>query len=113
MAPAASSAPDLSGLGMSPAGMNQSSMAAGAPQDMQIQMGAAAGGVVNLHDLFSANSFNAKSGSNAGVSGHVQTPDVISALNGLQHQAQTSDNRGKLDIASLLSHYLLAQGQSQ
>jgi len=113
MTPVASGAQGLSELGMSQAGMNHSSMAAGAPQDMQIQMGAAAGGVVNLHDLFSANSFNAKPGSNTGVSGHVQTPDVISALNGLQHQAQTSDNNGKLDIASLLSHYLLAQGQSQ
>jgi len=113
VAPAANNAPGLSDLGMPQAGMNHGSMnhgsmSAGAPQDMQIQMGAAAGGVVNLHDLFSGNS-----ASSAGVSGHVQTPDVISALNGLQHQAQINGGGGRLDVTSLLTQYLLAQGQSQ
>ena len=107
-APVASNAPGLSDLGAPQAGMNHGAGVAGAPQDMQIQMGPAAGGVVNLHDLFSGSS-----ASNNGVSGHVQTPDVISALNGLQHQPQTIGGSGRLDVASLLSQYLLAQGQSQ
>jgi len=108
MAPVANNASGLSDVGMSQAGINHSSMAASAPQDMQIQMGSAAGGAVNLHDLFSGGS-----ASNMGVSGHVQTPDVISALNGLQHQAQINGGGGRLDVASLLTQYLLAQGQSQ
>ncbi len=107
-APVASNAPGLSDLGAPQAGMNHGAVALGAQHGTQIQMGSAAGGVVNLHDLFSGGS-----ASSNGVSGHVQTPDVISALNGLQHQPQTIGGSGRLDVASLLSQYLLAQGQSQ
>ena len=106
MAPASGSAQGQFASGMPQTTVNHGSMSAGAPQGTQIQMGSS-GGVVSLHDLFGGNA------AGGGVSGFVQTPDVISALNGLQHQPQPLAENGKLDIASLLSHYLLAQGQSQ